>query len=280
MEQQQLQHKEPEAQTVEVVKRLSSRKVAERAEAEQALEQMGPEAVEALLALLQQEARKRKRNIRLYIGLCAGLMVSLVIGTIVFDLNIAGMTGAFGALSGLLAATQTQKNAATALAKYDDLRGVGPLAEAMEFDDKNVRAEAEKALIRLLPNLNASHAHFLNDDQRRCLNRALWRKNVDLTCAILKAYEQVGDETALPHVERLANGKAATAKEKRIRQAAIDCLPFLKESIERERARQTLLRPAAAPDDPAAVLLRPAQGVTEGDPDLLLRPGVPPETDH
>src|SRR5262249_44583357 len=40
---------------------------------------------------------------------------------------------------------------------------------------------------------------------------------------------------------------------------------------------ETLLRPAAAPENPADVLLRPAQGVGEADSDVLLRPAAPEE---
>lgn len=272
MEQRQLQHEEPKVQTAEIVQRLNSKKVAERVEAEQALAQMGPEAVEELLRLLEIEARKRKRNTRLYIGLTVGMVLFMIVASALFDLDIGGFCGLFGAFSGLAAVSQMQKNAARALAKFDDKRVVGPLAEALGFDDKGLRQEAERVLARLLPTLQASDASLLNDDQRKMLNRSLRGKNADLICAILQAYQQVGDEAALPHVERLANGEVATTKAKKVREAAQACLPFLRERAAQEQAAQTLLRPATAPGSPAEILLRPAQGAPEGDPSLLLRP--------
>ena len=92
------------------------------------------------------------------------------------------------------------------IAVLDDIRAVGPLADALELDAKSIRTVARKALTRLLPRLQASDAHLLNADQRASLHRALKSKDEEFVIAALKAYEQVGDEKALPYVERLAEG--------------------------------------------------------------------------
>ena len=80
----------------------------------------------------------------------------------------------------------------------------------------------------------------------------------DLILAVLKAFERVGDASALPSVERLATALGKTSAERRIREAALECLPFLRWRIEQMHATQTLLRSANPPDTPPAVLLRPS----------------------
>ncbi len=71
---------------------------------------------------------------------------------------------------------------------------------------------------------------------------------------------------------------AAAQNELRVREAARSCLAALQEQMEQDHVRQTLLRPAADPNAPADILLRPAQGVAEADPQALLRPSAEDES--
>lgn len=276
-----------------VVEKLSSKKAEERVWAEQQLEQLGPQQIDALMATLQAEGRKRRKRKRLGYTIFYGYLgvVLLVVGVYVAHGMITGHYGKFpsalfnfftycSGIFGAAAASQVQKNAATRLAQFDDKRAVGPLAEALTFEDKNVQAVARDALTRLLPRLNASDAPLLNEEQRNELNKALKtrQRHDDFLIAILKAYEQIGDSKALPFVESLAKGEGRAEKSLPVREAAIACLPALRERAERERAAQTLLRPATSPDNPSEFLLRPAQGASEVDPDTLLRPSSAEET--
>jgi HEAT repeat protein len=127
--------------------------------------------------------------------------------------------------------------------RYEDVRAVGLLAEALSFGDKAVRAVAEQALIRLLPRLQPEDAELLNKKQRECLYRAMRNGNPELVIAILKALTRVGDEEALRHVEDLC----MNARDPRVRWAAMECLPGLKERVIREGMAQRLLRPADPP---------------------------------
>ncbi|HZP82120.1 MAG TPA: hypothetical protein VFB21_10805 [Chthonomonadaceae bacterium] len=155
---------------------------------------------------------------------------------------------------------------------YNDVRLVGPLAEALKWPDPHIQSIAATALTRLLPRLRASDAGLLNASQRVGLCHALEGAKPDLILAILRAFEQVGDGSAAPFVERLARGKGAAAREKRIQEAAQECLPYLQLLAAQERASQTLLRPAGIPDVPPESLLRPAASTPETDPQQLLRP--------
>jgi hypothetical protein len=160
------------------------------------------------------------------------------------------------------------------VAELDDIRSVGPLAEALTLQNAGIQRIAETALIRLLPRLRASDAHLLNTEQRSYLYRALDGKNDELTLAILQALEQVGDGAAFPYVKRLAEGKGRAARNSHILEAATECLPSLWQRAANERASSELLRAGDQPDTPADILLRPAAGAADTAPQQLLRASV------
>lgn len=134
------------------------------------------------------------------------------------------------------------------LAEGDDVRAVGPLAEALFDGDKAVREIAERGLIRLLPRLKESDAHVLNEEQNRRLRRALDGSNEDLAIAVLRALEFVGDSNALWDVLKLRSRTRA----ERVRDAAKECLPYLEARVPQD----SLLRSSEAPSVPADALIR------------------------
>jgi hypothetical protein len=147
------------------------------------------------------------------------------------------------------------------VARHDDVRAIAPLIEVAHTVDRETGRYAEHRLAKLLTQLKASDAGLLNDHHRRQLDRMLQNgKDPDLTIAILNAYEQIGDKSSLSVVERLAVGRGRGRRDRRIREAAMGCLPYLRARAQAERDAQTLLRPASGPGeaDPA-VLLRPAE---------------------
>ncbi len=255
---------------------------------------------EALLETLSREAAKFRRMRRAqkwilaaYIGIPVllyaihGLLLLLGISTHKWSGNyFQAFTSWY--IIGAFAASKGLKKATIEAAELDDIRAVGPLADALAIESRHIRAVAETKLIELLPRLKASDAELLNKEQRGQLNGVLrrsvarfrWRgysnpsRREDLAVAILKAYEQVGDAKALPGVEWLASGQGLAARVPEIQEAAKACLLYLRERVEKEQARQTLLRPSSQTLDSESLLLRPAQG-TESDPQQLLRPASP-----
>lgn len=167
--------------------------------------------------------------------------------------------------------TRTQRAAAHSLLGCTDIHAVGPLADILEVRHHKTRSAIEAALVRLLPQLQATDADLLNQQQRRLLHRALLRKNADLILAVLKTLEQIGDSQALPYVEKLAAGKGKAAKNSYIQEAAQACLPYLKERIEEQHTNQTLLRSANQLSTSSEGLLRPATGADETSSEQLLR---------
>ena len=181
------------------------------------------EYVENLLNTVQTEARKLRKSRRgtRYMALCFGGVIALMVAAYCVRALRTGNWDMgdwftyffmFSSFGGVAAASRTHKEAVSELTRIEDIRAVGPLAESLAIEDKRVRPLIHAALIRLLPRLQSSDAALLTLEGRACLNDALDEKNEMLTLAILKAYEQVGDETALPYVEKLAEDAAASQK--------------------------------------------------------------------
>ncbi len=161
------------------------------------------------------------------------------------------------------------------LAACDDVAGVGVLIETLEWPDRRAQEVAARALIRLLPRLRASDARLLTQPQRACLYRMLRMRYAGrdgaLILAILQALQQVGDEAAIPYVRRLASSAAFTPTQRKVKQAAEECQPYLKSSADLQRASQTLLRASAQENVAEDGLLRPAYARTETESTELLR---------
>src|SRR6202008_1928522 len=94
------------------------------------------------------------------------------------------------------------------LARIDDVRCIGRLAEALEWPDATVRSVVITALTPLLHRVKASDRVFQTPHQRANLHRMLTlpnaRLHTEFLVSILKALEQIGDEAALPYVQNLA----------------------------------------------------------------------------
>ena len=174
-----------------------------------------------------------------------------------------------------LTLSKKQSEAAYKLALTNDINAVGSLAEMLDWPDTELSGAASRALTHLLPRLNASHAHLLYDGQRQSLYRRLKKsiavQNIGFSLEVLKALEQIGDMSAVPYVEKLAENIAISHNESRLREAAIQCLPFLKIRAECTHNTQTLLRASSAELTPQEMLLRPVYNITEAFPEQLLR---------
>lgn len=176
-----------------------------------------------------------------------------------------------------------------ALARRKDIRAVGALVDALSLEDGHAHRIAMDALIEILQQLKASDSELLTAGQHAKLCRILslpiesplyknledlfrppTDRNVRFRIAILKAYEQIGDDRALPIVEQLANGETKTQAEWRIKQVARECLPYLQQRLAQQTASETLLRASQRSSVGADVLVRPAAPLNAA-PDQLLR---------
>jgi hypothetical protein len=231
--------------------------------------------LDQVFTLLRTERRKRAHWKRASIGL--GLVFALLFLYIMVFVNHASYfyclwATPFSFFAARVAASKKHQAATAALTRFDDVRAIGPLAEALEFQDKYVLPFVTRALIRLLPRLQASDSPLLDVPQRACLNRALNGSDTELILAILKAWEQVGDAAAIPVVQELSAANPESKQRSKISEAARECLPFLLQSTERQQVGSQLLRPFDPNQTPRNVLLRPSLPQKSLEPpDQLLR---------
>ncbi len=274
---------DPGVDMAAVLRNLTSSHDRQRIEAKQTLQQLGIRAVGPLLTLIQRESVRRERR---YAVACAFAVFCIVLvwGEVLVDVGTRGTymlesTGPYHlllipillALPLITRPTYLQRRAAQVLADFDDVRVIGALAESLTMEDPYTVKVAKAGLKRLLPRVKVTDAGYFRTDQLSALYAALTSMDDQLVVAILRALEQIGDERALPLVEKLAERPVSTRAGQRIREAATECLPALLNRTGQERVGQTLLRATEAPDQPAEALLRPAAHVAGRGEDSLLR---------
>ena len=140
----------------------------------------------------------------------------------------------------------------------------------------------EEYLIKHLPQIRASdRTLWTREDQSALIFvlRDCCYPRPQLACATLKALEQIGGKKALPLVKELASGRKHfgplwLSLKPVVKQAAIDCLPYLEQNVIAHTEAQTLLRISSSPsDNTPTILLRPAASLQNETPsDQLLRP--------
>lgn len=249
-------------------------------------------AVEKLLAVLEQNSRKRQKLSRitgaLYLISIIIFFLLMVIGWIsghrfvhASDFNLLNIFNAFGAV---LSVFLLDRKAAAELTRLDDVRCIGALVEIWNPQgqgyNRNTRRQAETALIRLLPRLKASDAPLLKEHQRAILRNVLatdgyrqWGRYYDeaFLLAILEAFAQIGDWKSFTQVRRLT----ITAKYPSVQRAARECLPFLEDLALKQVVGETLLRASSATEavnSAPQTLLRPASPAADTRPETLLHP--------
>lgn len=192
------------------------------------------------------------------------------------DTVLKVVLGLIGILA--LGAWRLHYQAKQSILQINDIQMIGPLAEAFDAETLTRPTAVIMALRRLLPRLQATDAAVLTRYQRFCLYHALKRENLrggflrydrDLALDILKAMEQIGDQEALPYVQKVAN----SSWDKELCDAANNCLSFLHQQTEDYKRGETLLRPSSAISTSPDILLRPASGVPTTPSDELLRAG-------
>ena len=132
-----------------------------------------------------------------------------------------------------------------AVAEMNDAQIIGSLLEASQAGKSGIHKTARTALLKLLPALRASDSAALSVMDKQNMARTLNFNDAELTLAILKALEQVGDASAIPAVQKMAKGRGDVSRDWQIMESARQCLPFLEQSAENRQAAAQLLRPAA-----------------------------------
>jgi hypothetical protein len=176
-----------------------------------------------------------------------------------------------------LTLTEKHRMLAKKLAKLNDVRCIDRLTEALEWPDPNIRQYAIAALTRLLQRVRATDNVLRTPRQRGNLHRMLTPANANrhekFMLAILKALEQVGDDTSVPPVKQLAEALATSPAQRRVCTAARECLPALQLRAANHQSSHTLLRASSATSTAVEMLVRPANGAMITEQEQLLRAG-------
>jgi hypothetical protein len=165
------------------------------------------------------------------------------------------------------------------ISQYDNVRMVGPLINALYLRSKVTRTQAAIKLRQLLPKMRSEDKDLLDKEQRSQMNLYLGRSvsallpdDNELSLAILKAYSAIGDESEVPVVRRIAQGKGRSGKDAEIRHAAQAYLDGVERRQKKLREPQILLRSTEAHGNDDGSLLRPVEGAQQSASETLLRP--------
>lgn len=283
-----------ENQTVAaLIRQLAVKNETERQQTRQAIRQLGPEGVEALLTLLRREDKLTYR--RIILRLCVASPIYLVaillfiLGMIELNFRyplpplvvmLVGMVGCILPIQPFMRFvmvdsfySRRRKEALTALAELEDLRGIAPLIEALTYPDKKLQALAADALTPLLPRLPSLVGERLSPLLRPGIHATLkskeYRKDTPLLLALLKVVDQAGDSDDLKLIEILAVEVKRGQYDTEVVQAVERCLPVLRQRCEQQHDQRSLLR-AASPAN-TETLLRPAAESPGTPSEQLLR---------
>lgn len=275
MGEQEIQQEQRQYTVSELIRRLASKNSAEAGAAEAEILLLDPEEIEELLAQFLVLVRRRKR-LPLQIGgifLCAVLLEICLAQSSLHRLGMWGGIAAIGTAFGVL---HSSNATARVIARFDDVRVVGPLAEALLVADKETQSYIVETLVRLLPRLREMDTDPLTPKQHEALNRALLKDySPRLILAILHCLQDSEEIAAIPYVTRLAEGAASAKLYDAVRKAAQGCLAILEEKAAHKRRQETLVRAAEAPNE--NTLLKPAGSAPDVPAEQLLRVASSPE---
>lgn len=247
--------------------------------------------LEGLLQRLERHEKRSRRHMRLMVSLsvfAAILMFFVEIGGVLIALQkgietlplwavLSSWLLFLAMLSGVVMVYSRDMHTSLKLLQnistHRDVRVVGPLLSLWGVSSPRTRGAIEEALIELLPQMRASHAALLNDEQRAQLYAILRdtnRRRVPLQLAILEALGRIGDAHAVPVVERLS--ETPLRRQRALREAAQRCLPQLRERVLQLQQSNTLLRPSANRAKEKEVLLRTSDSTLPTPAEQLVRP--------
>ena len=235
-----------------------------------------------LKLLKEYESGKKKRTARILttVGAFAILFpTSIVIGSFLrFPMLVAISSSVFSSFIVVFAVSENQKKTMSKLTIIEDVGVIGALTEILDSDIIEFKLQAGISLAKLLPRLTTNDARLLKKKQKEVLRRQLARRMglydpafYKLQVSILKAFERIGDKEDLEIVESLVD-PAQHIFDSRVRDAALECLPFLRARIADTEAKNVLLRASSFTTLGTEELLRPVSGSEDSDTSKLLRP--------
>src|SRR5579871_2433489 len=217
--------------------------------------------------------------ILLYFGMIASVILHFIagLGVGVLFLLLSTLFVSFVGLPiwlGFTLPKRARRNLAAVFAEVDDPAFIQTLLTLLASGrkDKRITEHVARALKHLLPHLRDDQRHLLNYYHRQTLCSLLETHAADpeLILTVLKALEQIGNDEALPAVEKFAL-QISPLQNEALQSATQECLLFLRQKYVQTQQAQTLLRASEAAT--SGVLLRPAMSdLSARHAEHLLRP--------
>ena len=202
---------------------------------------------------------------------------SIVVGVLPWLFFLVGGFG-FGVVGRLFGPSTLHRMATERLLEMAGPYVLAALIDMLAVEDTAMRSVAEETLTLRLPHLKSHDGDHLTvqhmDTLYRCLKERAIR-NQPLALAILKALEQIGDETTIPILGELLALEGDDLKP--VQAAALECLAFVQNRMDSQAGARSLMRASTAPGDPRDQLLRPVAGPSKSDETLLVRPSDEPD---
>ncbi len=172
------------------------------------------------------------------------------------------------------------------LSEVNDIRYLSLFLRCSKSPNPDINILAKDIVISTLKGVKSSDRYKISASTQKELTDRIDIWKPQLTLAILNALEKIGDEKAIPRVEKLiaelpgrkyfnlrrVTPGSSEANDEAMQEAAESCIAILKNRAVEFSESQTLLRASSVPVQ-AEKLLRPAQSSGEDQhPEELLRP--------
>jgi len=267
-----------------LISQLGSITASRRHDAARALKHFGATAIGPIVHRLTRESQARQNNALKSFALFAGgavfylWLAPRLVNPANWPLLIAFLPITL-IIMRLNAWSRLHIEAVRLLSQIDDVRAVGPLADALESRDlwvvSSTRTLAAEALVRLLPRVTVDDEALLNSSQRECLYRALDHAGLfdaDLSSAVIRVMGRIGDGHAEKPLRKLIQNRYFIGRHSELHIEAETALEAIRQRVAQAQAPEMLLRAAALSymDDPDSMLRAVHEG-SDAHPELLLR---------
>ncbi len=268
---------ENETSLKNLLKELNSRNKWRRITALDETRQLPPEQLLKLAEMESQVYKQRLKNGRI-IGISIFLFVSAFTIWLCKHINWSFplyllITTAFNFVNIYwFLPEKAHRNVAELLTHSTDIRLLGPTLSMMsKTRDKEVTKLCISSLKQILPLVCAEHENLLTNEQKSVFIDILRKPgDFELDIAVVRALKYIGDERAIPLLEKLTHINPSIKKKdmELLQSAADESLPSLLEIVARQKISGTLLRASAEPVTVDS-LLRPAYASPESENDQM-----------
>jgi hypothetical protein len=273
--------------TENMIKRLLDKKQAAQAKAE--LRGLGEHTIPLLLCILDKERQRytRRRRFGIWIDKAASFLFysNILLASFLIKRGVSENTATLIAVSMIFpmliggvvrvklhAVPTTIQTVYELFGEMNYVRIIAVLLDGFSNKEEGLYSLSKSLLIKALSHLTVSEWRTLKPQQHATFYRLLRERgngwiyfDEEFALAGLKALEQAGGVEAIPTVERIA----VKGRSEKVKQAAQECLSYLRVRRDEQATRETLLRASEATGGKEELLRIPAQNSDSASQQLL-----------